>query len=513
MSASANDKARKSYSYLQKTLNANIDASVTALTPNNVTSIPTDTGVSFVVDRVDSAGNKTPVLRELMTGVISGGTISSLQRGEQGTTAQPHLANAVIEFVNSGEMWNDLIDFLLQDHSNPNGNHKTLTDDNGNEWLGRGSVASAVNQVKVTNSVTGAGPIIASDGDDTNVDLNINTKGAGLPYFNTVPFDPTYGFQNAIINGGCQVAQRVTAPNLSTSFQYGAVDRFAAKATGTLVSAGTIAQTTAPNATSTGYALKLAGMTLTGTGIAYLRYRIEAKDALRFKNGAASFALKVYHDIGSAVNFTIFIRKATVADNFTSTTDIANSGAISVPNTTATTIKFESINTGNIGDVSNGIEIEIQAAVGAITTKNIEFAELQFNKGVKALPFFLRQFGDELRSCQRYYEKSYPIADAPGTGYSQVYSNSAETRDNGGGNTVIGISAKFKTRKRAAPTMSYYNPLTGAGTTHASAGGVTGTSYTSLTINTAYETFAFAGVTTTGSDFHVGSCWAADAEL
>jgi hypothetical protein len=39
-----------------------------------------------------------------------------LQRGEQGTTAQVHLANAVIEFVNSGEMWNDLIDFLLQDH-------------------------------------------------------------------------------------------------------------------------------------------------------------------------------------------------------------------------------------------------------------------------------------------------------------------------------------------------------------------------------------------------------------
>jgi hypothetical protein len=179
MAASANDKARKSYSYLQKTLNANIDASVTALTPNNVTSIPTDTGVSFVIDRVDSAGNKTPALRELMTGVVSGGTISGLLRGEQSTTAQPHLANAVIEFVNSGEMWNDLIDFLLQDHSNPNGNHKTLTDDNSNEWLERGSVASAVNQVKVTNAITGKNPKVSASGDDTNIQLDLDGKGTG----------------------------------------------------------------------------------------------------------------------------------------------------------------------------------------------------------------------------------------------------------------------------------------------------------------------------------------------
>jgi len=179
MAASALDKAKKSYSYLQKTLNTGISDTDTVLTPNNVTNIPTDTGVSFVVDRVDSSGNKTPALRELMTGYVSGGTLAGLTRGEQGTTAQPHLANAVIEFVNSGEMWNDLIDFLLQDHSNPNGNHKTLTDNNGNEWLERGSVASAVNQVKVTNSVTGSGPTVAASGDDTNVDLNLNGKGTG----------------------------------------------------------------------------------------------------------------------------------------------------------------------------------------------------------------------------------------------------------------------------------------------------------------------------------------------
>jgi hypothetical protein len=179
MAASALDKARKSYSYLQKTLNTGINASDLVLTPNNVTNIPTDTGVSFVIDRVDSSGAKTPTLRELMTGYVSGGTLTSLIRGEQGTTAQAHLAGAVIEFVNSGEMWNDLIDFLLQDHSNPNGNHKTLTDDNGNEWLERGSVASAANQVKVTNAITGKNPKVSASGDDTNIQLDLDGKGTG----------------------------------------------------------------------------------------------------------------------------------------------------------------------------------------------------------------------------------------------------------------------------------------------------------------------------------------------
>lgn len=179
MAASASDKARKSYSYLQKTLNSGISASDVVLTPNNVTNIPTDTGVSFVVDRVDSSGNKTPTVRELMTGYLSGSTIAGLVRGEQGTTAQVHSGGAVIEFVNSGKMWNDLIDFLLQDHSNPNGNHKTLTDDNGNEWLERGSVASAVNQVKISNAATGNDPSVEANGDDTNISLNLKTKGTG----------------------------------------------------------------------------------------------------------------------------------------------------------------------------------------------------------------------------------------------------------------------------------------------------------------------------------------------
>lgn len=196
MTASASDKARKSFSYLQKTLaGGGIDDNDTVLTPNNVTNIPTDTGVSFVIDRVDSNGTQTPTLRELMTGVVSGGTITNLSRGEQGTTAQAHIAGAVIEFVNSGELWNDLIDFMLQDHSNPSGYHKTLSDENGNEWIEQAATGSAVNHVLVRNAATGNNPRVEAAGDNTNIGLSHKTKGTGEHLF-------LDGSGNEIVNFG-----------------------------------------------------------------------------------------------------------------------------------------------------------------------------------------------------------------------------------------------------------------------------------------------------------------------
>lgn len=63
-----------------------------------------------------------------------------------------------------------------------------LVDSNGNEELTATATASAVNHVNLTNAVTGSGPTIASTGDDTDVDLNIDTKGVGLIKFKAGTF-------------------------------------------------------------------------------------------------------------------------------------------------------------------------------------------------------------------------------------------------------------------------------------------------------------------------------------
>jgi hypothetical protein len=423
----------------------------------STTNWPTDTLVRFGIDVatiVNGLEVRTAGTYNEFSGIVTSATaIGSLTR-EYGT-AQNYNASSLtrIYIPVAATRENALIDGLGQDH-NLKGNHKTLTDDNGNNWFGRSQVASAVNYLQADNAITGVAPALEAVGADPNIPLNMKSKGTSLVQVNGVEIDPANSFFNAIINAGCMVAQRA-APTLSTAYQYGAVDRFAVKGSGTLVSAGTGSQTTTPNVTANGYALKLAGVTITGTGIVYVRYRMEARDALRFKNLATSFSVKIYQDTGGAINATVFINKATVVDNFTATSAIANSGAISVPNTTATTVKFENINAGNIGDVTNGIEIEIQLACGAVTTKNFEFAEFQFNKGAKALPFQQRVIADELSACQRYYEKSYdlgtPTGTATGVGEVTLPSNT----NTAGVETTATVG--FAARKRATPAIGFWD--------------------------------------------------------
>jgi len=244
-------------------------------------------------------------------------------------------------------------------------------------------------------------------------------------------------YSNAIINGGCLIAQKTAAaPSLSTTSQYGKVDRFRVHATGTAVSAGTIAQITSSTAGTTGYALHVSGATITGTGIVLVKHRIEAKNALAFKNLIASFACKVYHDVGSTMTYTITIRKATVADNFTAVTDISSTTKTAA-NTTATTIALEGV---SMGDCSNGIEIEISVACGAITTKNFHYTEFQFNRGYKALAFIPKSYNTELVECRRYF---------------QVWVTPHVMGDTTGATTVVNRLGMPIPEMRVAPTVTW----------------------------------------------------------
>lgn len=262
-------------------------------------------------------------------------------------------------------------------------------------------------------------------------------------------------YRQALINGGCQVNQAVTAVNLTSGKLFGPVDMFYAKGQGTAVSAGTITQSSSPNCGGTGYSLKLSGVTLTGTGKINAYTFIESVNAKFYKNKYSSFGVKVYHDVGSAIDYVIKINKANSADNFSAVTNISTATAQSVANTTETLIKFQNV---SMGDCSNGIEIEIEASCGAITTKNFEFSEWQFNLGSILLPFSCRNFGDEQRNSQRYYEKSDKYTDAPGTANTDgmIFKIASSAYDFYDG------TVSFSVNKRTLPTMTYYSYSTGA---------------------------------------------------
>lgn len=58
-----------------------------------------------------------------------------------------------------------------------------VLDSNENEILEFDAVASAVNYIRLANSATGSGPAISAQGDDTNVALELTSKGTGSVTF------------------------------------------------------------------------------------------------------------------------------------------------------------------------------------------------------------------------------------------------------------------------------------------------------------------------------------------
>ena len=62
--------------------------------------------------------------------------------------------------------------------------HGSIKDSAGLEYMTFTSTGSAVNELRVTNSATGNGPILTVSGDDGNIDLQLTTKGTGTILFN-----------------------------------------------------------------------------------------------------------------------------------------------------------------------------------------------------------------------------------------------------------------------------------------------------------------------------------------
>jgi uncharacterized membrane protein len=245
------------------------------------------------------------------------------------------------------------------------------------------------------------------------------------------------GRRSLIINGACHVEQR-SIPTLSASYQYGPVDRFAAKVT-PAPSGGTLTSGTIP-----GYhrAVMLANVTVGAGGAVYFRYRMEARDCWQLYNQPASFSCRIYHNAGAPINFTIAVRKATVVDNFASVTNIATSAAQVVANATDTTIVLENV---AMGDCSNGIEIEISGACGAVTGKDFYCGAIYVCPGPVAHSFIPNLLSIDLAACQRYFEVG-------GCGASAVASGSS---------TAAYIGWQFKGLKRAVPAIGHTgNPIT-----------------------------------------------------
>lgn len=151
----------------------------------STTNWPTDTKVVYAVDRaqiVNGTEERIAGSYNEFEGIVSGAnTISSVVR--RLGTAQNYPAGSLtrVYIPVAATRENDMVEGLNQDH-NGKGNHKSLTDDNNNEWLERGQTTSAVNQVKITNAITGSAPRVDAAGDDATADIYVGGKGTGVAH-------------------------------------------------------------------------------------------------------------------------------------------------------------------------------------------------------------------------------------------------------------------------------------------------------------------------------------------
>lgn len=158
--------------YVSTTLSGSIDASqTTSITLTSSTGVDTSKpGIAALTwsDPIDSDSIEWITYTSIAANVFQGVT-----RGAEGGTGRSHLNGAVVAFPISESHINAIADRLTGVDT------VALSDTNGNELLKTSTTASAVNEFTIANAATGNGPTVSVTGGDTDIDMNINAKGAG----------------------------------------------------------------------------------------------------------------------------------------------------------------------------------------------------------------------------------------------------------------------------------------------------------------------------------------------
>lgn len=188
---------------------------------------------------------------------------------------------------------------------------------------------------------------------------------------------------NKFINGACRVPSEGGSVSISGSYQESEVAEISVKAQGTPTN-GTADLVKNATVGTSGYALRITDLTTGDGGTVDYRFRFDSVDSRDMVNGAAVFQCNVLQNTGASKTYTISILKANAEDDFSGTTLISASSGDSVSDSTNTRI-FHPVS--DMGDCSNGIEVVVSVACGAVTTKDFYINDIVFRRGQSAITF------------------------------------------------------------------------------------------------------------------------------
>ena len=291
------------------------------------------------------------------------------------------------------------------------------------------------------------------------------------------------GRKNMVINGAMQVAQRsASVTGVGASAGYFTVDRFRVSPTSTAGRLTMSQDSDAPEGFAN--ALKL-DCTTADTSVAageafILITELEGQDLQRLAKGTSSakeVTVSFYAKANASKTYVVELKDIdntrTCSKTFTVGTSYTRheitfpadtTGALDDDNAKSLAIQFwlhagTDFSSGTL-QTAWGSQTSANRAVGidsffSSTDNTFFITGVQMEVGSVATEFEHRSFGEELALCQRYYQKSYPLATAPGTAITDGFNVQASFGTEGNG--IVGQNVTLPVVMRTNPTTTIYD--------------------------------------------------------
>ena len=263
----------------------NVSTSLTVQTGDGAL-FPSPTGGQYFLASLCNVVSGIESNFEIVKVTARSGDIFTITRAQEGTSATGYLSGAKVSLrVTAGSINTWVDQTSAQTLSN-----KTLTspsvnqllDANGNVIMNLATTASAVNQVTVTDSVTTVAPSISATGTDTNISLNLVSKGTGVVQANGVKV-ADFSSAQTLTNKTFDSTSTFAAPLISYSL------------TNSVSAAGTT------QGTATAVTTDLVNVTTCAAGAGVILPTTVVGRSISIKNNTANPCL-VYPATGGAIN-------------------------------------------------------------------------------------------------------------------------------------------------------------------------------------------------------------------
>ena len=282
---------------------------------------------------------------------------------------------------------------------------------------------------------------------------------------------PIAGSRNALINGAFNVWQRGTSFNGSSPY-YGA-DRWFFARPGAV--AGSTLSRQASGLTGFTYCARMQRDSgNANTSSVRIFQSLETINSLQFagKQITVSFYVRSGANYSGGANTYLNVRSGTGTDQQlgnTGFTGVALVGQLAIT-PTSTWTRYSVTGSVSSSATEVGIDINYTPTGTAGANDYIEITGVQLEAGSVATPFEFEDFGDTLRKCMRYYQKSFRQDIAPATATGN-FDGALRWQGNGGGFGAW-CHRSLPVIMRSAPVVTLFNPVSANAQARNTAAGV-----------------------------------------